>query len=371
MQNVNHGALSDEMLRQAISEKIIMNASEKQIGPSSIDLTIDLETLVEIPYVFLPSKKVSKIEDTLNHLDAKKVLSSHGGYYIEKGKVYVARVNEKIKFTRDLFGYANPKSSTGRSDVHVQLIGDFITQYDRIPKSWSGDLYVIIRSHSFNILFLERNVSLNQLRLFYQKNGILSHDEISDLTRTVSILRNDHKKANLLLSDFVNENRIELSLDLRDWGNEDCLGFVAKQDVDKPLIWKVGENNSTDFFDPIQKIKDDRAFVLEKDRFYILSSRESVRIPREYACEMVAFNDLHGELRAHYAGFIDNGWGEKSHRPLTLEVRPYEPFLVYHGQPIASLVLHKMFSLVTRSYDEIQTSNYTNQQTAKLGKFFR
>ncbi len=370
MENTKFGALSDQGLIQCLSERIITNALEKNIGPSSLDLSIDLNTLVEIPCVFLPSKKVSKIKETLRDLGAQKVVKNNDGYFLKRGKVYVAKINEQVRFPMELFGYANPKSSTGRSDIHVQLIGDFITQYDRIPKRWSGDLYVIMRSHSFNITFPEASVSLNQLRVFSGQNGILSQNEILNLVKTVPILRNDHKKTNLLLSDFVNENRIELSLDLRDWGSSDCLGFVAKQNVSKNLIWKVGENKAEDFFEPIQKIKDNRAYMLEKNRFYILSSRESVQVPREYACEMVSFNELHGEIRAHYAGFIDNGWGQKNHRPLTLEVRPYEPLLVYHGQPIASLVFHKMYSPVIKGYDEITTSNYINQQTARLGKFF-
>lgn len=371
MERINFGALPDNMLLQCLSERIITNASEKQIGPSSLDLTVDLDTLVEIPCVFLPSKKVSTVEETLlRDLKAKKVLKKSDGYIIEKGKVYAMRIKEQIRLPGDLFAYANPKSSTGRSDVHVQLIGNFITQYDRIPKSWSGDLWVIARSHSFGILFPENNISLNQLRMFFHEDGKLSNSEIINLVKNQIILRNEHKKSNLIFSDFITENKIELSIDLRDWGMDDCLGYVAKQNVKNLLVWKAGENKAEDFFEKIQKVKDYRAFQLEKNRFYILSSRESVYIPREYACEMAPFNDLHGDFRAHYAGFIDNGWGEIGHRPLTLEVRPYESLLVYHGQPIASLVLHKMLAPVTKSYDDISTSNYTGQQTARLGKFF-
>jgi dCTP deaminase len=365
------GALPDHMIEQCIREKIIMNSSQESIPPSSLDLTIDLSSLVEVPYVFLPSKKKSKIEETLHHLEVKKIKKNSDGYLIKKGKVYIARIKEEVRLPADLFAYANPKSSTGRSDVHSQLIGDFITQYDRIPKSWSGDLYVIIRSHSFNVLFLDDQVSLNQLRLFFHKNGILSDVEIIDLARKKAILKNEYKKTNLIFSDFITENRIELSLDLRDWGtDDDCLGFIAKKGVKKPLVWKAQENRSEDFFEPIQKVRDDRAFRLEKNRFYILSSRESVYVPRELACEMLSFNDLHGEFRVHYAGFIDNGWGEKGHRPLTLEVRPHENLLAYHGQPVSSLVFYRMFEEVERGYDEIVTSNYKNQKAAKLGKFF-
>jgi dCTP deaminase len=364
------GALSDTLIHQCFDEKIITTTSDsKKIGPSSLDLSVDLSTLVQVPAVFLPSKKIEPITETLKTLGAQKVDLP----YLKKGKVYVAKIKESVYFPRNIFARANPKSSTGRSDIHVNLIADFVPRYDFVPQGYSGDLYVVIRSHSFDIDFSGiEEVSLNQLRFFYNTSGIVGHHELQELVIEKKIISNEHKKRSIMFSDNnIYENKLLLSLDLRDWGNENILGYVAKKNVSEPLIWKTGVNNALDFFEPIEKVSDDRAITLKEKSFYILSSRESVYIPKEYACEMVSFDDSLGELRAHYAGFIDNGWGEKKPRPLTLEVRAYEPTMVYHGQPIASLVLNKTMGNVERGYDEIPSSNYTNQKTAMLGKFFK
>ena len=49
--------------------------------------------------------------------------------------------------------------------------------------------------------------------------------------------------------------------------------------------------------------------VLEPEDFYLLLSAEAVRVPPEYAAEMTAFDPAGGEVRTHYAGFFDPGFG--------------------------------------------------------------
>lgn len=363
------GALSDDSIKQLINERFIKNALLENIKPSSLDLQVDLRTLVEIPCVFLPSKNKSTIAQTLEMLDAKNVYQS-GKTIIQVGKVYVARVVESINLsqTRGIFARANPKSSTGRSDIHVQLLADFVPAYDTIPQKWSGNLYTLLRPKSFSIEFPDDIVSLNQMRFFQDERVLISADTLRAVVGT-GIIKNTHRDIPLQFSDIIRgNNRIELSLDLRDLG--DVSGYVAKTGVVKTLIWKKYTNDWQDFFEPLPKILDNKAMIFQKDRFYILSSRESVCIPREYACEMVSFDDTLGEFRSHYAGFIDNGWGQNGHRPLTLELRTNEDMYMYHGQPVAYIVLDQMCASVEKSYDEID-SNYSDQVTAQLGKFFK
>ncbi len=80
--------------------------------------------------------------------------------------------------------------------------------------------------------------------------------------------------------------------------------------------------------------------VLEPEQFYIFSTRERLRIPPDVCAELVAFDATKGELRTHYAGFIDSGFGwSASERTegarLVLEIRTHDvPFLLEHGQPL-------------------------------------
>lgn len=331
-----------------------------------------MATAVEIPCPFIPSIKRNSIHETLKHVGATPLSKTCDGYRLARNSAYVIEVEQSLQLPAAFFGRANPKSSTGRSCMHARLLADFVSQYDRIPFGYQGKLYVMVCTNEFDVVFQDEYVAFNQLRLFANDMAILSTDELRALALEKKFLRNDLKNKNLIFSDHViNRNQAALSLDLKDWGEEDCLGYVARQDTTKPLVWTKGANEITDFFERIPKVSDYRAYRLMRDRFYILSSRESVYIPREYACEMVAFDDTYGELRTHYAGFIDNGWGEKGPRPLTLEVRPFSTNLVYHGQIITSIVLHRMLMPVEKSYDELSTSNYTDQKTARLGKFFK
>lgn len=363
------GALPDSSIRQLMNERFIKNAVQENIKPSSLDLRINLETIVEIPCVFLPSKNKMTIAGTLDRLGAVSAYQKNNTL-LESGKTYVAQVIEEVNLaqTSGLFARANPKSSTGRSDIHVQLLADYVPAYDTVPMKWKGNLYVLLRARSFPILFTSDIVSLNQIRFFQDERVLISGSELREIV-SGGIIKNVHHNIPLQFSDIIRGgNRIELSLDLRDLS--DIPGYVAKRNVTTPLVWEKGVNDSHNFFEPIKKIMDDKAIVFEKDRFYILSSRESVRVPRAFACEMVSFDDTLGEFRSHYAGFIDNGWGEKKHRPLTLELRTNENMYMYHGQPVAHIVLDQMCAPVEKSYDEID-SHYTDQATARLGKFFK
>jgi dCTP deaminase len=62
-----------------------------------------------------------------------------------------------------------------------------------------------------------------------------------------------------------------------------------------------------------------------------------VSIPLTVSGEMVPFSHHVGELRAHYAGFFDPGFGYGRAGELkgavgVLEVRPHETITIYDGQ---------------------------------------
>ena len=85
--------------------------------------------------------------------------------------------------------------------------------------------------------------------------------------------------------------------------------------------------------------------ILEPGDFYILASRERVRVPPEFAAEMVPFDPSVGEFRIHYAGFFDPGFGYGSSdikgTRAVLEVRAHEvPFLIEHEQFVGTADLH-------------------------------
>ena len=108
--------------------------------------------------------------------------------------------------------------------------------------------------------------------------------------------------------------------------------------------------------------------------FYLLLSVEEVCVPPQYAAEMMAYDPTAGELRTHYAGFFDPGFGyEAGHPPsarAVLEVRSREvPFILEHGQTIGRLVFERLTDPPPEVYGERLGSNY-QRQGLKLSKHF-
>ena len=88
--------------------------------------------------------------------------------------------------------------------------------------------------------------------------------------------------------------------------------------------------------------------MLEPEIFYLLLSAEGACIPPGYAAEMTAYDPTAGELRTHYAGFFDPGFGydprgRRHGTRAALEVRARDvSFMVEHRQPICKLAFERM-----------------------------
>lgn len=138
-------------------------------------------------------------------------------------------------------------------------------------------------------------------------------------------------------------------------------------------VANIAQYDSSQFFRPLTIERG--ALRLKRDRFYILSGAEAVRIPPTLASEMVPMDERSGDFRSHYAGFLDPGWGygkdgEGKGRPFTLEVRPFEDLVIRAGQPIAKIRFERMAEIPDFHYDTKQ-SNYLIQSGPKLGKQFK
>jgi dCTP deaminase len=90
---------------------------------------------------------------------------------------------------------------------------------------------------------------------------------------------------------------------------------------------------------------------------------------------MLAYDPTAGELRTHYAGFFDPGFGfsrnsDTQGSRAALEVRARDvSFMVEHGQPVCKLAFERMAEEPDVLYGEDVGSNYQGQQTM-LSKHF-
>ena len=153
------------------------------------------------------------------------------------------------------------------------------------------------------------------------------------------------------------------------------VGYRAKKNSALIDLSKRGEYQANHFWEPVEAFGR-RRLILEPEEFYLLVSSERVAVNEDLAAEMTAYDPTSGELRTHYAGFFDPGFGypptdEGAGSRAVLEVRAHDvPFALEHGQPIARLEFETMAKPPKRLYGPAIGSSYQNQELW-LSKHFR
>jgi dCTP deaminase len=165
-----------------------------------------------------------------------------------------------------------------------------------------------------------------------------------------------------------------LGLDL----HGDAQGRVGHSTRDSAPLLDLTADHEVDpapFWDPVYREEGDR-LVLSPKRFYLLMSHEAVSIPPDLAAEMTAYDPTSGELRTHYAGFFDPGFGFDPSRRFrgsraALEVRAHDvPFMVENGQAVCKLTFERMLEEPQALYGSDIGSSY-QQQEETLSRYFR
>jgi len=334
--------------------------SPAQIQPASLDLSLG-PVAYRLRASFLPGP-ARTVEERMadDGLLMHAIDLSHDAV-LERGCVYLVRLRERLALPADISGFANPKSSTGRIDVFTRLITDRGASFDEIPRGYAGPLYAEISPRTFSIVVREGS-SLNQLRL---RRG---ETRLSDAELTALHAREP------IVGGLANiDNGIALTARL-DAGPGELVGFRAKRHAALIDVDEVGALDPAAYWDPIMTPKA-RAITLDPDEFYILASKEWLRIPADYAAEMAPFNPLVGEFRVHYAGFFDPGFGCREAGGEggrgVLEVRSHEvPFVMEDGQIIGRLIYERLIERPETLYGADLGSNY-QKQGLKLSKHFK
>jgi dCTP deaminase len=359
------GTLPSQTIIELIRAGFIQNAKEENVRPASLDLSISDE-IYSVDGIFQPAKGET-IRKVLAKINKKK-------HPINKpllhDQIYLIRLNEKLELPHSVYGFLNPRSTSGRIDLHVRLIADGVARYDSVDPGFDGELWVFVIPKTFPIKLFE-GVSLNQIR-FFNLDTRLNPFEVEVAVKNYKLLWYQDKGIAYKYEDITvsdKDGSIVLTLDL-DGDNPGYEGVVSDNVVD---LSQIGFYDHKKFFKKMEK-KDGLAY-LKKGAFYLLATHEAVRVPPELACEMIPMDGRSAEFRSHYAGFIDPGWGwgiraEGKGRPLTLEVRPLEDLIVRHGQPIAKVIFERMTDMPPQSYDTI-SSNYTVQSGPMLAKHFK
>ncbi len=365
------GVFPSQALNQAIEREWVSSGEYRirpeAVQPASIDLRLG-DFAWALRCSFLPDVD-STVEEKVDGLAFQKV-DLRDGAVLERDRPYLVPLIEELALPEEVRAKANPKSSTGRLDVFTRVITDRHHRFDDVRAGYHGKLYLEVVPRSFAIQ-VKTGLSLNQLRLA-RGEVRLGDEQIRGLQDQSPLL--------YLGSDALGHSELDvadglfLSLDLSGPGDR-TVGYRAKKNSLPVDLSRVRAYRRTDFWDPVYPEPGGRV-VLEPEIFYLLLSAEGVCIPPQIAAEMMAYDPTAGELRTHYAGFFDPGFGydPEGVRPgsrAALEVRARDvPFMVEHRQPVCKLGLEWMEAPAERLYGASLGSNYQGQVTM-LSKHFK
>ena len=176
-------------------------------------------------------------------------------------------------------------------------------------------------------------------------------------------------------SPLIETDGLFISVSLQSNGG-DIVGWQAKKNSGLLDLSAVAKYEAADFWEPVFAEHPGR-LVLHPEAFYLLISREFVRIPPGVAAEMVAYDPTNGELRTHYAGFFDPGFGYGAGGSLkgtraVLEVRAHDvPFMLEDGQPVARFAYERMAAEPARLYGDEAAASHFQQQGIALSRQFK
>lgn len=312
-----------------------------QVQPASLDLRLGSRAY-RLPASFLPGPGRT-VAERLRDLSTHEVdLTSPT--VLERNCVHIIPLQEGLRLPKGTDARANPKSSSGRLDIFVRVIVDGGATFDEIPDGYEGPLYAEVVPRSFPVLAVAGS-RLAQLR-FRDCAGAATGPRLVPVT---------------------------IDLDPAD-KPDGIVGYRARRTSGLIDLARIGAYPREAYWEPLRLATSRRELVLDPDEFYILASAEAVVVGAMEAAEMVAYDTSVGELRSHYAGFLDPGFGLAeaggAGSRIVLEVRSHDvPFLLDHGQRVATLEYEAMAERPDRLYGAMGGSNYQGQGL-KLSKHF-
>ena len=367
------GVLPDHELRAAVAAGWISAPTppgDDQFQPASLDLRLG-PVAYQLRASFLPFRE--SVQDRLDG-DGDLVidrLSLAEGATLQRGSVYLVPLLESLALPPGVRGRSNPKSTTGRLDIFTRVITDRTPRFDEIAPGYRGSLYLEISPQSFPVR-VHAGASLNQLRLLVG-DGTIADAALREIYEAGPLLYDDDDRP-VPLSRVTFNDGLCMGVDLSGRATDGIIGYRAHANPPAVDLARVGHYDPAEFWEPIKRPSRD-AYILEANRFYILVSKERIRVPPEFAAEMVVYDAGAGEIRTHYAGFFDPGFGfgDGSVRgtKVVMEVRAREvPFLVYDGQTSFKVWFERLRSRPGRVYGVGLRSSYQHQ-TLSLSKHFK
>ncbi len=370
------GVLPDRILKEFIEQGYIASDYGKEtllknVQPSSLDLTL--------------GKKVYEIRGEPTHgIQLEKIIvrefEINDWTVLQRGKTYLVELQEyfrpeKLKKKYEIgiiYVHTNPKSSAGRTGIISKIWAPGNELFDVIPPNYEGKIYSLILPKAFPVKVKE-GVSINQMRIFYQRpeeSELNPEDMYNALEKNRIYLLTGRDDKPVEKVRFY-RNGIEMTMYLP----KGEVSILEAKKTKKPLILKPRANKVDDFFTR-KKVDKDGTFLLKKDGFYIIATRELLKIPiaetlkgtgvPPFVIEIAAYDEGTGEFRSHAAGFVEYGFGVGSPSLIIMEIHPHTDLVVGDGSPVAILRFYEFHEPPETRYQ----GSY-NQQGLTPGKYFK
>lgn len=288
------------------------------------------------------------------------------GAQLEPRSIYIIPLMERLNLPSDVYGVANPKSSTGRLDIFTRLITEIGDEFERVERGYRGQLYIEVVPQTFPII-VRAGMRLNQLRFGRGKRGVVGEERLKQLDQVDFLVHPDEEKGQAKI-----DRGLRLTVDLQGNGSG-IIGYQAKKKTQPVDLDLINHYEIDDFWIPLRKGTE---CILQPGEFYILASKQRVRIPPDLAAEMLPYDLSTQEFRVHYAGFFDPGFGYGENGEIqgtraVLEVRASEmPILLEDDQFVGRLNYYNMSERPSKVYGGTIGSNYQKQGLA-LSKQFK
>src|SRR6266568_8739936 len=335
------------------------------IQPASLDLRLG-DMAHRVRASFLPGPN-STVESKIKDLRMARI-DLTGASVLEKDCVYIIPLVEELNLPENISGKASPKRTTGRLDIFTRLITDYGTEFDSVPHGYKGKLYAEVVSRTFTVA-VRAGMRLSQLR-FVQGSPRSGDSTIKGLDQEEPMVYMDESSPGK--AQFQRGLRVTVHPEASEPG--EIIAYKAKRYAPAIELDRINFYSTEEFWE-VRHQNANKNLILEPGDFYILASRERVRVPPDFAAEMVPFDPSDGEFRIHYAGFFDPGFGygstEIKGTRAVLEVRAHEvPFLIEHGQLVGRLNYMPLLSRPEKIYG-VQIGSSYQQQALALSKQFR
>jgi dCTP deaminase len=373
------GSLNDSQLAELIDAGIIENAVGCAPDFSSFDLTLDDGAYEMVQGSVKPQGGgYEQFLRTEGKYARRLKFDSDQTVVLNPQKTYVFKLREMLSTklnVSNIHGQATAKSSVGRVDVLARLIVDGMHNYEGFdPTTWrrgNGSMFLEVTPITFHVR-VKVGKSLSQLRLF---QGKPEHSEVrgKELYEAVLVREPESHADEFLRVDVTNlqfEGRPAATFRAKRENTEPINLWVEKDKDGRP----VNRPDPEAYWVP-EGSQGDRLRITERN-FYIIRSKEKIKLPRGICVYCRAIDETIGEMRIHYAGFVHPYFGyptETEQAPgtsLIFEVCGHDVDVVLNdNEPLARLQFYRMSQDCAFPPDQKKLSPYSGQ-TLKLSQFF-